>query len=183
MRFREAKFTVPILSVALILGCGPVCLAQEVTFSKTHAEVCCYTFRSKDLPLEIGINLSTTDSKILIKGKPGAKKLAAIDVEIPYSSLDTMSYEVTSKHRSLGLLGIVIPAAGVAVASTKHIDRWLAIDYHEGDTKQRIVLHLDESEYADVIAVLEAKTGKHVAVLDSKASQFDPTAASKDLRK
>ncbi len=164
-----------------LLGFVPASVAQDVTFSKTKAVVCCYDFRSAKLPLEINVDLSITDSKVLIKGKPGAKKLSAIDLEIPYSAIDTMSYEATSHHRNLGLLGVVSPATGLAAASTKSVSYWLVIDYHEGDTKQSIDLQLDKSEYENVITALEAKTGKHIYVLDSKASQFDSLAGTKDV--
>jgi len=165
-----------MLFLALILAFVPACLAQDVTFSKTR-------YSSVKQPIEIGVNLSITDSKILIKSKKVSKKLATIDMEIPYSSIDTMSYEFATRHRvqeGAAVMGLSL-GAGAIVMGTKTKSYWLAIDYHEADAKQSTVLRLDKSEYRDVIAALEAKTGKQVAVLDSKTNPLNPTAGSKDM--
>lgn len=81
-----------MLSLTLILALVSAGLAQDVTFSKTK-------YSSVKQPKEADVNLSITDSKILIKGKKVSKKVLAIDMEISYSSIDAMSYELASRHR------------------------------------------------------------------------------------
>ena len=71
--------------------------------------------------------------------------------------------------------------AGAILMTTETKSHWLAIEYQQGDAKQSTVLQLDKSEYENVIATLEARTGKHIAVLDSKTSSLNPTAESKDM--
>lgn len=169
-------FTKPMLSLALILALVPASLAQDVNFSKTG-------YSTAKQPKEAGVDLSITDTKILIKGKKLGKKATGIDMEIPYSSIDAMSYELASRHRLAegGPLLVLSPAAGVILMATKTKSHWLAIEYREGDAKQLTVLRLDKSEYRNVIAALEARTGKHIAVLDSKHSSLNPTAESKNM--
>lgn len=158
-------------SVSLAALCfAPVILvpagrAQDISFSKTR-------YSSVKQPKEADVVLTITDSKISIKGK----KADGIDLEIPYSSIDSMTYEVAARHRS-ELIGIS-PAMAMALKTKSH---WLDIEYHEGDSKQLTTLRLDKSEYQKVIATLEARTGKHIAALDSKKSPLNPTVGSKDM--
>jgi hypothetical protein len=161
-----------MLSLALVLAFVSVCLAQDVTFRKTK-------YSSVKQPQEADVALTITDSKILIKGK----KAKGIDMEIPYSSIDAMSYERATRHRvgeGAGLMAVSL-GAGAVLMTTKTASYWLEIDYHEGDAKQLTVLRLDKSEYENVIAALEARTGKHIAVVDPKTSSLNPTAESKDM--
>lgn len=168
---------------SIVCGCAilgalaaPVILAQDVTFSKTR-------FSSVKQPKEADVNLSITGSKILIKGKSKGKKVSGIDMEIPYASIDAMSYELASRHRLKEGAVVMLASlgAGAVVMVTKTKSHWLDIEYHEGDAKQSTVLRLDKSEYMGVILALEARTGKHIAVLNAKTSPLNPTAESKDM--
>jgi hypothetical protein len=172
----------PILSLTLILYSVPAGLAQDVTFNKTR-------YSSVKHLNETYVDLSMTDSKILIKSKKVSKKVSAINTEIPYSSIDSMSYELATRHRvreaaalapSNPFIVLTGPPA-LFVMTTKTKSYWLEIDHGDGEAKQSTVLRLDKSEYRKVIASLEAKTGKHVAILDSKTSSLNPTAKSKDM--
>jgi hypothetical protein len=103
--------------------------------------------------------------------------------EIPYSSIDSLSYEVAARHRvgeGAGLM-MLSPGTGLVLMATKTKSHWLDIQYHDGDVKQLTILRLDKSEYKDVIATLETRTGKHIGTLDSNRSEFNPTAGSKDV--
>jgi hypothetical protein len=171
----DYKIAVCIFFLALIMAWAPASLAQDATFSKTR-------YSSVKQPVEIGVNLTITDSKILIKSQKVSKRLPAIDMEIPYSSIDALSYEFASRHRvqeGAAVMGMSL-GAGAIVMGTKTKSYWLTIDYHQADAKQSTVLRLDKSEYQDVIAALNAKSGKKVAVLDAKAAPLNPTAGSKD---
>jgi hypothetical protein len=162
-RARRAEL-VAVLCVA-VLTLASAGLAQDVTFSKTR-------YSSMKLPKEANVLLTITDSKILIKGQ----EANGIALEIPFSSFDSMSYEVAARHRVAE--GAQLGSLLLMTVKTK--SHWLDIEYHEGDAKQLTTLRLDKSEYKKVISTLEAKTEKHIATLDSKTSAFNPTAGSKD---
>ncbi len=76
---QEATLSRSILSLTLILILASVSAgrAQDVTFSKTR-------YSSVKLPNEVDVDLSMTDSTLLIKGKKVSKKVTAIDTEIPW---------------------------------------------------------------------------------------------------
>jgi hypothetical protein len=159
---RAAPLTALCLAVVTLV---PALQAQEVIFGKTR-------YSSAKHPKEANVVLTVADSKILVKGK----KENAINMEIPFSSIDSMSYEVAARHRVAegAMLGSLL------LMTTKTKSHWLDIEYHEGDAKQLTTLRLDKSEYQQVIASLEAKTGKKIATLNSNTSAFNPTAGSKD---
>jgi hypothetical protein len=161
-----------ILAVALILANMPPASAQDVTFTKS-------TYSTVQQPSEIEVNVSITDSKIVIQAKKPNKKGPTVDIEIPYSAIDTMSYELAALHR---IQGAGLGAAAPVIMSTKTQTHWLEIDYRDGDTKQTSVIHLDKSEYENLISTLEAKSGKPVTQLEANTSgTIDPTAGSKDM--
>ncbi len=150
--------------------------AQDIVFSKTR-------FSSVQQPRERDVVLSIADSKIVIENKKGDKKLPTVDVEIPYLSIDSMSYELATRHRiaeGAALMGASL-GAGAILMATKTKSHWLAIEHHEGNDNQVTLLRLDKSEYESVMAALEARTGKRILILDSKTSSLNPTANSKDM--
>ncbi len=150
----------------------PASFAQDVTFNKTR-------YSSVKQPKEADVIFTVADSKILIKGK----KVNGINMEIPFSSIDSMSYERSARHRMGEGASVMLlsPATGAILMATKTKSHWLGIQYHEGDAKELTVLRLDKSEYEKVISTLEARTGKHIEVLNSKTSPLNPTAESKDM--
>ncbi len=163
--------TATILSLALILAFVSASRAQEVTFSKTR-------YSSVKQPKEADVDLRLTDSKIQIEGQT----IKEIDFEIPFSSIDSMSYELATRHRVAegALVMVASLGAGAVLMATKTKSHWLDIEYTEGGAKQLMVLRLDKSEYKNVLATLESKTGKHIAMLDAKTSSLNPTAESKN---
>ena len=155
-----------------LLPLVPAGLAQDVIFSKTR-------YSSVKQPKEADVVLTIAESKILIKGK----KADGIDMEIPYSSIDSISYQLAARHRvgeGAGIMALSL-GAGAIVMATKTKSYWLDIEYHEGDAKQLAVLRLDKSEYQKVMATLEARSGKHIAVLAPQKNPLNPTAGSKDM--
>lgn len=63
-------------------------MGQDATFKKTR-------FSSVTMPKEAGVVLTVTDSSVLIKGT----KNNGIDLNIPFSSIDSLSYEIAERHR------------------------------------------------------------------------------------
>jgi len=168
----------PILTLALLLTLAQTALAQDVTFSKAR-------YSSVKYPIEQYVALTITDSNLSIKSNKVYKKMEPIALTIPYSAIDSMTYEFASRHRTqegTALMGLSL-AGGAILMSTKTKSYWLCINYHEGDAKQSTVLRLDKSEYNDVISTLKTKSGKEITNLDSKTSPgvLNPTVGSKDI--
>ena len=158
------------LTLTFILSLAPG-LAQDVHFSKNRYSSIIHTN-------ETDVDLSITDSEISIKSKQVSKSVTTIHIEIPYSSIEAMSFEQVTLRATEPALGIGGLFALIEKAF-KSKSYWLEIEYRDGDAKQSTVLRLDESEYQYVIAALEAKTGKHIAILDPKTRPLNPTAESK----
>jgi hypothetical protein len=166
---------VSIFNLISILALTSVALAQDVAFDKTR-------YSSVKQPREIDVTLTVSDSNVLIESKPGSKK-DRIAVSIPFTSIDAMSYELATRHRvseGAGLMAISL-GAGAVVMATKTKSHWLAIQYREDAGSQTVVLRLDKSQYQSVISTLQARTGKHLNILESKTSPLNPTAGSKDM--
>lgn len=169
-----------ILSLALILALASQVMAQDASFNKTRYS----SLKEKN---EIDVMLVVTDAKITIRGKKANKKSEAIDMEIPFTSIDDMSYELAARHRvaeGAAIMAISL-GAGAVLMATKTKSHWLAIEYHESNAaKQTAILRLDKSEYENIIKTLEARTGKPIAILDSKtnpSNPINPEAGSKDM--
>src|SRR5579859_418521 len=167
----------PTVRLAALLCLALVCAVsnaqpQDVIFNKTK-------YSSVKQPKESEVALTITDSGMVIKGK----KENGISVEIPFASIDSMSYELSARHRVAEGAGVMLlsPGVGAVLMATKTKSHWLEVEYHDAATKQEMVLRLDKSEYEKVLATLETRTGKPIARLDSKTSALNPTAKSKDV--
>jgi hypothetical protein len=106
-----------------------------------------------------------------------------VQLEIPYAGVDTVTYEYAERHRIAEGAGVMAlsPLTGVILMTTKTKSHWLTIQYHEANARQEAVLQLDKSEYREVIAVLETRTGKKVEMREAKTSELNPTAESRDM--
>jgi len=169
MKILQLKLPVVCFVLVTIV---PVSLAEDVTFGKTR-------YSSPKERKEADVNFTVSDSKLVVNGK----KKSALHVEIPFSSIDAVSYESATRHRTgegVALLS-TSPLAGAILMSKKTKSHWLDIEYHDGKAKQLLILRLDKSEYEKVISTLESRTGKKIATLDAKSSPFNPTAESKDM--
>ena len=163
-----------VLSFVLTLVLTPGTFAKDVTFRKTK-------FSSVQRPEESNVDLSVSDLAISIKSKAGSKA-PKIDIDIPFTEIDAMSYERASRHRwQEGTETMLLsPAGGAILMATKTATHWLQIQYHEAGTTQVVQLQLDKSEYKGIIEALQANTGKTVATLKT-TDALDPTAGSKDV--
>jgi len=155
---------------------GPGAASQDVVFSKTR-------FSSVKQPRETEVILTVTGSGILIRNKKADKKQPAIDLQIPYVSIDSMSYELAARHRiaeGAAVMGASL-GVGAVLMATKTKSHWLAVEYHEGSGQQMTLLRLDKSEFQGVLTALETRTGKSIPKLDTATAAFNPTANSKDM--
>jgi hypothetical protein len=161
-----------VISLALILALLPSGFAHDVNFNKSK-------FSSVTQPKVIDVYLSVTDSKLMVT----AKKSSAIDLEIPFSSIDSITFEFAERHRVAKGAAVMVLSLGVGAVlmATKTKSHWLAIEYHVDGDKKEAVLQLDKSEYQGVIAALESRTGKKVETRNAKTSELNPTADSRDM--
>jgi hypothetical protein len=85
-------------------------------------------------------------------------------LEVPYSSIDRFSYEYTKKHRITqgAVVMVASVGAGAVVMLTQSRKHFLTIEYHDGTVPKQLVLRMDKSEYRDILAAVEAQTGKNV---------------------
>jgi len=92
------------------LGLLPKTQAEDVTFNKTR-------YSSVKQPKEAEVVLTVADSKVLIKGK----KVNGLNIEIPFPSIDSMSYEQAARHRTSEGAGVMLlsPGTGLVLMATK----------------------------------------------------------------
>lgn len=154
-----------ILFFVLLLAVAQASVAQDVTFNKVR-------FSSVATPKEADVFLTVTQTSLLIRGK----KVTSIDLTIPFSSLDKLSYEVAEHHRvgEGAALMVASLGAGAILMATKSKSHWLDIAYHTGDDHQSAVLRLDKSEYESILTALEHTTGKPIERLKANASPNQP---------
>lgn len=84
--------------------------------------------------------------------------------DIPYKSMDKLSYEFSKKHRVKqgAIIMIASLGAGAVVMLTKSKSHWLYVDYKENNASKNIVVKLDKKEYKDALATAQKETGKSV---------------------
>lgn len=163
--------------IALVLSAvlAPACLAQDAVFNKTK-------FSSVKMPRQIDVTLRITDSAVKIDGSD-RKSGDAVNLTVPFTSIDSLTYELAERHRVREGAAVMVASlgAGAILMATKTKSHWLDIAYRDNDQRQTITLHLDKSEYQDILSALESRTGKHIAMTDAKSNPENPTAGSRDI--
>ena len=161
-----------LVTLVLIVSLASACAAQDANFDKTK-------FSSAKQAKDADVNLSVTDSQLSIKSRKGT----AIDIHVPYASVDSMSYEYSRRHRVAEGVGVmeISPLTGVIVMFTKTTSHWLTIQYHDGTGAESVVLQLDKSQFRAAMSALESRTGKKISVADAKESASNPTVGSRDV--
>lgn len=87
-------------------------------------------------------------------------------VTIPYSEIDTCSYEYTKQHRiSEGSVAAVPIGLGVVLMLTHSKSHWLEIDYEEQNIRKAYVLRMEKHDYLRILQAFEDHTGKNPEVL------------------
>jgi len=107
------------------------------------------------------VGLVFSDSNQTIQVRAAGQLLT----EVPYTSIDGLSYERTQKHRITqgAVVMVASVGAGAIVMLTKSKSHFLTVDYHEGAASKELVLRLDKSEYRDILATAKVQTGKDVS--------------------
>jgi hypothetical protein len=99
------------------------------------------------------LNFDTNRKAILFLDKHGAESL-----DIKYDSVKNLLYERTAKPRYTE--GLLIAWPLMFTKSKKH---YLTLQYEEpAGTGHYAIVHLDKSNYQEILATIEAQTGKRV---------------------
>lgn len=117
------------------------------------------------------VRLTLSDTSLQILGKGGSGP----NFEIAYTDVTRLAYGFLDRRRVME--GIAI---AWVLALTKSQSHWLLIEAGGPTAPKTTVLRLDKSEFRAVIATLNARSGKHVEVLDPDNTSLDPTAGSHD---
>lgn len=112
------------------------------------------------------------------------KKTSSVKIEIPYSSIQKMSYGQIKHHRIMSGAAVmpISPGLGAIIMASKSKSNYLIVDYVSGETRESLVLRIDDrGGYLYAISTFEANTGKQVELLSSNLSLLDPAIGSKDV--
>lgn len=110
------------------------------------------------------------DAELIFRGdtKSLVLRVAGRSIEeIPYGSIDQLSYDY-SKHHRIAQGAVVMVAslgAGAIVMLTTSKEHWLTVDYHDGKAPKSVVLRLDKKEYKAVLRSAADQTGKEIEFL------------------
>jgi len=140
------------LLVAVVFS--SLALADDVSFNRVKVP------DPKGKPTPAVLTFSDADKAIEIRPQKGDA------VTIPYSEIDTCSYEYTRKHRINDLTVITAPLGVGAVAMmTKSRSHWLEIHYMRHDIRNTYILRMEKHEYLRILDAVKAHTGKDVEIL------------------
>lgn len=117
----------------------------------------------------VNVDLRFSDFELLVF-KRGKSELL---MQIPYSSIRSISYEYAERHRiEEGLF------LGAPLMTTKNRSHWLAVSNGQ-DTISVFRLHKDE--FRDILSAFGTKSGKSIEFLEDKGGLANPTAGSTDV--
>jgi len=141
MKWLVSTIMAVFLSQALLL-------ADEIVFKKVKVMV-----NVGEKSEETDAQLVLSDGVLLIKDKKGHFALH----EIAYSGLNNVVYE-KSEHPRWKTAVFLSPWA-LFSKGKKH---WLTLNWTEKEEGKYVILKLDKKNYQQIIAAMEAKTGKKV---------------------
>jgi hypothetical protein len=142
-----------VIAIFMIISSG---FGQAQTFRKTKM----VDGKGKEVPVELRFN---GQSRLLT-----VKALTASIAEMPYASIDKLSYEQAARHRVKegAIVMLASFGAGGIVMLTKSKNHWLYIDYKDaGSETKNLTLKLDKSEYKQVLTEAKEQTDKKVEIL------------------
>ena len=145
-----------LLSVLAALSAASVISAQDVVYQK------CDVIDSRGKQTKADLRFSDEKKEMIVA--VADRSIA----EIPYASIDKVSYEYSKHHRvTTGALVMVASlGAGAVVMLTKAKNHWLYVDYREGSDAKSLTLRMDKKEYKDILDTAAQVTGKPVDMLN-----------------
>ena len=143
------------VAVLVTLFTATLGLAEETSFQRVQVP---------DLKgRQIKAVLTFSDDRKALEVRPAKGDL----VTIPYSQIDSCSYEFTKHHRIKQ--GAVVMVAGIVpggvVMMTKSKSHWLEIDYRDQDLPKTFVIRMDKHDYLRILDAVKTHTGKDAEVL------------------
>lgn len=145
--------------IALLL-IAATAIGQAQTFSKTKM----IDAKGKEVPVTIEFD----------KAGLAVKILKTSIAEVPYDSINKLSYEMASRHRVKEGAVVMIASLGVGgiVMLTKSKNHWFYVDYKDADGKPKdLPLKLDKSEYESVLKTAKEMSGKDVEITTPKKDE------------
>jgi hypothetical protein len=142
-----------VIAIFMIVATG---IGQAQTFRRTKM----VDGKGKEVPVELRFD---KQSQVLT-----VKALTASIAEMPYASIDKLSYEQAARHRVKegAIVMLASFGAGGIVMLTKSKNHWLYIDYKDAVSETKtLTLKLDKSEYQRVLNASREQTDKEVEIL------------------
>lgn len=150
------KIVLTLAYVAFAAGFAP---AADQTFQRTLIP----DAKGNQAPVDLVFRDARQTIEVSVAGR--------VVTEVPYASIDVLSYEHTQKHRIKQGAVVMVASlgAGAVVMLTKSKKHFLTIEYHDGAAPKELVLRMDKSEYADILNAAKIQTGKDVTgIKDNK---------------
>lgn len=139
------------IAILLIAATG---VGQAQTFSKTKM----IDSKGKEVPVTLEFD----------KTGLAVKTLKTPIAEVPYASINKLSYEQAKRHRVKEGAIIMIASLGVGgiVMLTKSKNHWLYVDYKDAEGKPKdLTLKLDKNEYERVLKTAKEMSGRDVETI------------------
>jgi hypothetical protein len=121
---------------------------------------------------EIAVDLTVGATALVIR----RQTKDAQPTEIPYSTVTRLGYGFTNHRR----IAEALVGGLAALAVTSPLRHWLVVESNAGNERQVTLFRLRKTEYSDIIAELNAKSGKHVEFIARESTELDPTKGSRD---
>jgi hypothetical protein len=116
---------------------------------------------------EVPATLEFNGQKNVLLVTPERRK-GGLPIEVPFASIDKLSYELSSHHRIKTGAIVMLASLGVGaiVMATKSTNHWFYVDYKGPDgTVKDIVIRLDKGQYETVLDAANKITGKTVETI------------------
>jgi hypothetical protein len=116
----------------------------------------------------VDVELQFTEKDLIL----AVRKRGYASVRIPYQTVHSFSYEYGERHRLEE--GIFL----TPLMLSRSRSHWLAVTHGENQTA---IVRLHKDEYTQVMAVIEARTGKSVEIVEGNPGLANPTVGSKNV--
>ena len=141
-----------IITVALLMLGASIAPAEDVAFHRTQV----VDARNHATQADLIFSSSTRSISVRVADR--------VLAQVPYTSIDKMSYEF-SKHHRIKEGAIVMVAslgAGGVVMLTQSKSHWLYVDYKENGIPKTLVLRMHKKDYKKILMTAREQTGKDV---------------------
>lgn len=150
LQFVRRIFTIPLfILLAVCVG-----RADDVSFQPVKVP------DAKGKPVTAVLTFSDTDKAVEVRPEKGDR------VKIPYSEIDSFSYEYTRKHRvNEGTIAAAAVGVGAVAMLTKSRSHWLIVHYTDQDIRHSYIIRMDKHNYLHILEAVRDHTGKDAEVL------------------